>query len=143
MRSRYWFRRLLVVGGSVLVLIIGAQFAMSVLFAAALGPGPMARCDGREQFQPQLWQDSAAVHGPLRVRGCMVDDLRRSHRLRGLSRAEVVALLGEPPPTNYFREYDLVYWLGPERSPLGIDSEWLVIRVDETGLVVEDRLITD
>jgi hypothetical protein len=122
---------------------MGARLAASMLFAAVLGPGPMARCEGHREFRSSLWQDSAAVHGPRQLRGCMVDDLRRHHRLRGRTRAEVVALLGEPQPSGYFREFDLVYWLGPERSPLGIDSEWLVIRLDERGRVAEDRLVTD
>ena len=35
---------------------------------------------------------------------------------------------GVPPPTDYFREYDYAYWLGPERGLFSIDSEWLVVR---------------
>ncbi|WP_412069317.1 hypothetical protein [Rubrivirga sp. IMCC43871] len=42
----------------------------------------------------------------------MVDDLLRRHDLVGQSREEVVALLGEPEPTDYFAEYDLVLRLG-------------------------------
>jgi hypothetical protein len=44
-----------------------------------------------------------------------------------------VALLGEPPKTEYFKEFDLVYYLGPERGFMGIDSEWLVLKLG--GLV--------
>jgi hypothetical protein len=73
----------------------------------------------------------------------MVDDLRRRYPLKGRTRAEVVALLGEPRPTNYFTEYDLVYWLGPERGAISIDSEWLVLRLDKDGRIVEERLVTD
>ena len=143
MKYRPWLRRTLIIGGSVLALVVAARIAVPVLFATVLGPGPMARCDGQRQFEPARWQDSAAVYGPLAVRGCMVDDLRRRHRLRGRTRADVVALLGEPRPTNYFHEYDLVYWPGPERSLLGMDSEWLVIRLDASGRVAEDSQATD
>jgi hypothetical protein len=73
----------------------------------------------------------------------MVDDLLQHHRLRGLDRSGVVALLGEPPHTGYFREYDLVYWLGPERGLMSIDSEWLVMKFDPAGRVTEARLVTD
>jgi hypothetical protein len=55
----------------------------------------------------------------------------------------VVALLGEPRRTRYFRQYDLVYWLGPERGMISIDSEWLVLRLDKRGRVTEERLVTD
>ena len=143
MRGHRWLRDVLIAGAAMLALVAIGRLAVVALFAAALGPGPMARCDGHRTFRSSLWRDSAAVYGPLRLRGCMVDDLRRRHPLRGRTRAEVVALLGEPRPTGYFREYDLVYWLGPERSPLGIDSEWLVLRLDGAGRVGEDRLVTD
>ena len=73
----------------------------------------------------------------------MVDDLLRDVPLKGRTRAEVVALLGEPKPTSYFKEYDLVYWLGPERGLMSIDSEWLVIRLDSLGVVAQTDLVTD
>lgn len=63
--------------------------------------------------------------------------------LRGRSRAEIVALLGEPPKTSYFNEYDLVYWLGQKPGLVSIDSEWLVLRLDSMGRVSEYRLVTD
>jgi hypothetical protein len=108
-----------------------------------LGDGPMSRCPGHERFDSAAWQDSTLVFGPLAVRGCMVDNLLSKHRLSGQSRASVVALLGEPRPTNYFRDYDLVYWLGPERSLISVDSEWLVMRLDPSNRVTEVRLTTD
>ena len=63
--------------------------------------------------------------------------------IRGRSRGEIVALLGEPTTTDYFKDYDLVYWLGPERGLISIDSEWLVIRLDSLGRVSDFRLVTD
>ena len=104
---------------------------------------PMARCRGHRRFSQTQWSDSTLAYGPLAVRGCMVDDLLARQRLRGATRREVVAMLGEPPETPYFRDYDLVYWLGPERSLMSIDSEWLVFRLDATGRVAEHRLVTD
>jgi hypothetical protein len=52
-------------------------------------------------------------------------------------------MLGEPPPTSYFRQWDMVYWLGMERGFVSIDSEWLVIRLDQDGRVAESRIVTD
>jgi hypothetical protein len=103
---------------------------------------PMSRCDDRA-FTSAKWLDSTAAFGPKAIRGCLVDDLLRKHPLRGRSRSEVIALLGQPRRTDYFREYDLVYWLGPERSPISIDSEWLVVRFNSTGRVSQYGLITD
>jgi len=55
----------------------------------------------------------------------------------------VVDLLGEPPPTEYFKGWDLVYRLGMERGFISIDSEWLVLRLAPGGRVAEARLVTD
>jgi hypothetical protein len=47
-----------------------------------------------------------------------------------------------PPPSEYFREYDYVYWLGPERGFVSIDSEWLVVRCGG-DVVVSAQVVTD
>ncbi len=73
----------------------------------------------------------------------MADRLVAQRTLRGKTRVEVVALLGEPPPTEYFRNWDLVYWLGPERALFSIDCEWLVFRLDQTGRVADYRIVRD
>ena len=124
----------------VTVLVVGGMF---VLTSLAFGPGPEARCDGYERFQLKEWLDSTQVYGPLSIRGCMGDDLLATRDFHGRSRAAVVGFLGEPPRTGYFRDYDLVYWLGPERGPMSIDSEWLVFRLDSAQRVLEYRLVTD
>lgn len=143
MKRPRWVRRLAIASAAALALVALVYSGAVTVLSAAIGLEPMARCKGHQQFHPSLWQDSAAIYGPLQLRGCMVDDLRRRHRLRGLTREDVVELLGEPRPTGYFRDYDLVYWLGPERGAISIDSEWLVMRLDNNGRVVEERLVTD
>lgn len=97
----------------------------------------------RISFDASAWQDSAQVFSTKPVRIRMVDDLLERHDLLGMYREQVVALLGEPGPTDYFSDYDLVYWLGRERGFFSIDSEWLVVRLDEQGRVVEHRITTD
>ena len=72
----------------------------------------------------------------------MADGLLKSNALIGKRRQEIVALLGEPPATSYFSEWDMVYVLGPERGFISIDSEWLVLRL-EHGRVAEARLVRD
>ena len=57
--------------------------------------------------------------------------------------SEIISVLGTAPPTDYFREYDFVYWLGPERGLFGIDSEWLVLKYGADGRVTEYRIVTD
>lgn len=95
------------------------------------------------QFDPEAWQANRhrPLTGPPRID--MIDDLLERHELVGRPRATVVALLGEPEETDYFREYDMVYWLGPERGLISIDSEWLVLRLSGDGRVTERRVVSD
>ena len=73
----------------------------------------------------------------------MVDNLLAHRKLIGNSRQEILELLGEPEHTGYFKEYDMVYWLGPERSFISIDSESLVLKLDQAGRVSEYCILTD
>ena len=64
--------------------------------------------------------------------------------LDGRTRPEVVELLGPADDTSKWRDWDLVYHLGPERKGLfRIDSEWLVIRLDSRRAVVSYRIVAD
>jgi hypothetical protein len=100
----------------------------------------MRQAPGRA-FDTSVWQDEASIAKGARL--AMADRLLANGLLIGMSRAEVVGQLGEPPPTAYFSDWDLVYWLGPERGYMGIDSEWLVLRLDSDGRVAEQRIVTD
>jgi len=100
----------------------------------------------RLSFDSSVWKStpsSASLPGGA-TRQRMVDDLLWDHPLTGLTRTEVEAIIGTADTTAYFREYDMVYHLGPERGSLfPIDSEWLVIKLDAAGRVIEARLRTD
>ncbi len=73
----------------------------------------------------------------------MADRLMAHCDLKGMAKSEVIAMLGVPPTTGYFRDYDLVYYLGPERGWMGIDSEWLVLKLDGSGKVTQYRMPRD
>jgi hypothetical protein len=73
----------------------------------------------------------------------MADWLVGSGTLRGKTRQDVITLLGEPSDEGYFRKWDLVYWLGPERGYFSIDSEWLVLRLGRDDRVIECRIDRD
>jgi hypothetical protein len=140
MNPRKWVR--IAVGAFVVGLVVAA-FAFWQAYSRSRSQLSESRCDGHEKFVRSEWMDTTKAFGRLAVRGCMVDDLLSVHELVGLTRDSVVALIGEPPPTEYFKEFDLVYWLGPERGLIGIDSEWLVIRLDRQRRVSEAQLVTD
>lgn len=94
-----------------------------------------------QSFDRAAWQANATAESG--VRQAMADRLLARRTLVGKTRAEIVDLLGEPPPTEYFKEWDLVYRLGMERGFISIDSEWLVLRLGTDGRVAEARLLTD
>ena len=135
-------RNVVLAGG---IVAIGAVFYFWAwpVYSFATSPGPEDRCPGHERFDPIVWQDTVQVYSELAPRGCMVDDLLARYKLVGMMRGAVVRLLGEPQPTAYFRDFDLVYWLGPERGLFSIDSEWLVMKLDSTGTVTDAHLMTD
>jgi len=99
----------------------------------AMPPG--VAFDGQAwRSREQTWDDSAAR---------MADRLIAQSTLQGMTRSEVVSLLGTPPQTRYFSDWDLVYWLGPERGFFSIDSEWLVVRLDARQRVIDYRIVRD
>lgn len=93
-------------------------------------------------FDAEQWQVNASQRG-AKVRLAMADRIVARKMLRGKTRTQVRDMLGEPPRTDYFSDWDLVYWLGPERGFLGIDSEWLVVKLDRTGIVDEFEIVRD
>ncbi len=60
-----------------------------------------------------------------------------------MTREQVSAIIGEPDKTGYFKNWDMVYWLGPERGFISIDSEWLVFRLDELKRVTNYAIVRD
>lgn len=95
----------------------------------------------RRPFDATAWQGEKTMTNDVRIR--MVDDLLRRHNFRGMTREQVTAIVGESDKTEYFKEWDLVYWLGPERGFMSIDSEWLVFRLDSQKKVTDLRIMRD
>ena len=99
----------------------------------------------RRPFDSTLWQAHSKdddPEWPIRLR--MVDDLIASKALDGLTRREVESLLGRGDETDKWKDWGLVYWLGPERRGMfRIDSEWLVVQFGTEGRVAVYRLVGD
>jgi len=74
----------------------------------------------------------------------MADWLIAKSALHGLSKNQVLAMLGPETETKKFRsEFDAVYWLGNERGLMPIDSEWLGIKFDHSGMVSSATILRD
>jgi len=123
---------------------VGGAVGISLLSVGALVFQPVAdQYTHEEPFESAAWRrnDRSDAFWPARL--AMVDDVLERGILRGASRDSVERLLGPRDKTEYFRDWDLVYWLGPERDMFGIDSEWLVVRFGADGRVRDARILTD
>lgn len=127
------------------VLILFNLIIIAIAFGplvSLLGGGSIREWMSRRRFDPIAWQQARNnFTNSIRIR--MVDDLLSSYQLRGMSRQQVVSILGPPDQTEYKKAWDMVYWLGPERGFMSIDSEWLVIRLDDQEIVKDYAIETD
>jgi outer membrane protein assembly factor BamE (lipoprotein component of BamABCDE complex) len=99
----------------------------------------LAACTSTGEFDAERWKNADLT---TRERVEMVDALQRQHPLKGMTRSEIVRLLGEPTPTDKWDEWDIIYVLGPT-DYMPIDHEWLVIELDERGRVSRYRVTSD
>jgi hypothetical protein len=116
-------------------------FCVAAFLGVIFGSAVVEDYASRRSFDSGEWK-AENRRGADGIRVQMVDDLLRRHDLVGMRRAQLEELLGVPPPTDYFSEYDYVYWLGPERGAFSIDSEWLVVKCRQ-DLVVSAEVVTD
>jgi hypothetical protein len=67
------------------------------------------------------------------------------HVLHGRCEADIVKDLGASMDTPYFRSTgrDLIYVLGPESGLFAIDSEWLLIWLDDKRCFKRHKVVTD
>lgn len=96
-------------------------------------------------FDAAAWQRSwSELEEAPTVRQRMVEDVIGGV-LPGKSRQDIERLLGQSRQTPYFKETgrDLIYKLGPERGVFSIDSEWLLIWLDDRGRFRIAETVTD
>lgn len=100
--------------------------------------GKLTINESESHFSPEKWNQQKDK------RVWMVDDLIENYNLVGMNKEKIIELLGESPSTNYFKEpNNLVYWLGPERGFISIDSEWLIIWLNQNGIVINYEIMRD
>jgi len=127
--------------------LIVALSAVGLWVVAAVGSRLLDRVILDVDFDPMpfdaaVWKATPSEFSLDSVRLRMVDDFL-TMPVVGWSREQVEAALGKPDDTPYFRAYPMVYHLGQERHPFGLDSEWLVFSLDDNGVVTACRVLTD
>jgi hypothetical protein len=128
----------------VIPISVGLGFLLSYIsFLAYLFGGPVVNdYANRMPFDALKWQNEELVNSTNPIRTRMVDDLLKKYNLVGMPKVKLNDLLGTPSKTSYFSDYDYVYWLGPERGFISIDSEWLAIKFEDDR-VIEARIVRD
>jgi len=123
-----------------------AAFAAFIVLANVL-PSPLPGGSYDRQFDRQVWLDPESanyISGDITPRQKMLAEVVK--KLPGLHRSEIENMLGPSLDTAYFQSTgrDLIYITGPERGSLfGMDSEWLLIWLDENGIYKRHAVVTD
>jgi hypothetical protein len=123
-----------------------AAFAAFMVLANVL-PSQLPSGSYDRQFGREAWLDPESanhISGDITPRQKMLAEVVK--KLPGLRRSEIENMLGPTLDTAYFQSTgrDLIYITGPERDSLfGIDSEWLLIWLDENGIYKRHAVVTD
>lgn len=113
--------------------------AIFIVFLIIGCAGPPT-AEGCREFDREAWIEANTRE---KIRAPLADKLVANCKMRGMTREQIAQMLGKPEKTNYFKSYDLVYVLGPERGFFSIDYEWLVFKLDPDGRVAHYQIVTD
>ena len=92
----------------------------------------------KSKFTTDKWLENESE------RTFMIDNLLKNHPLEGKTQQEIIAMLGDNIEMNYFQdENNIVYYLGDERGLISVDSEWLIIHIDDNEVVDKVEVVTD
>jgi hypothetical protein len=123
-----------------------SAFALFLLLGRIL-PSALPSGSYISDFDQSVWMDPKSVEyvpNDITPRQKMLASVVA--KLPGTSRTQIEQALGPSLETPYFVSTgrDLIYLLGPERDSLfGIDSEWLLIWVDEKGTFERYEIAND
>jgi len=111
--------------GSTLALI-GVLLSSFILWFILFGRYQVRPFDSAS-WKAAAWKTDIGQHRDIRLR--MIDDLLHRYNLVGMSRTQIVDLLGYPNPNESKQtSSEIYYYLGPERGFISIDDEWLDIK---------------
>ena len=100
------------------------------------------------RFDSIVWQNENSIKPDkdlISEREKMLKDLVENV-LPGKTGDEIENLLGKSLETSYFTsiEKDFIYYMGPERDHyMNVDSEWLLVWLDESGRFKKYKLMND
>lgn len=110
-------------------------------------PGSLPSGSHLARFDRSVWFDPASteyVEGDITPRQKMLAEIVAG--LPGHNRQELEKMLGSSLETSHFQSSgrDLIYVTGPQRDSLfAMDSEWLLIWLDDTGKFARYEIVND
>ncbi len=129
------------------IALAGIAACAATLVLGSLLPNSLPSGSYDKTFDRSAWLDPASasyVKGDITPRQKMLADV--VSKLPGQSRSTLEMMLGPSLDTGYFKESgrDLIYIMGPQRDAVfAIDSEWLLIWLDENGIYKHHAIATD
>jgi hypothetical protein len=117
------------------------------LVASHFIPGSLPSGSHLSAFDRSIWLDPESaeyIEGDITPRQKMLGEVVAS--LPGRNRQELEQMLGPSLETGYFQSSgrDLIYVTGPQRdSFVVIDSEWLLLWLDDTGRFERYAIVSD
>ena len=118
------------------------------IFIAYLNTSNLPKGSDLKKFDSIIWQNESSIQPDknfISEREKMLEDLVENILPRK-NKNEIEKLLGKPLKTPYFSssDKDLIYYLGPERDNyMNIDSEWLLIWLDEANKFQKYKVVND
>ena len=98
-----------------------------------------------KSFDEKLWKDRKSTKKNEWTRSDrqkMIGDVL--DLIKNKNRTQIIQMLGDGNKSMEFNETrNLLYLLGPEGGPFGIDSEWLLIYFDKNGNFESSHVQTD
>ena len=121
---------------------------LSIIVYFFLGYSKLPHGSDLRKFDSDTWKKASSPNhnsNLISEREKMLKDLI-NNILPDKNRDEIEQLLGASLETSYFKsiDKDLIYYLGPERNGfMNIDSEWLLIWLDESNKFKRYKIIDD
>lgn len=125
-RMKPWLLVLATAGVSLAILWPIAAYVWSL--KSALHSFDIER--GSESFDSDEWKRQGTLGDTYRWSA--LDDLIVKHNLIGMSKDEIIALLGEPDRGPLGSSHELDYYLAPQ---FPVDDYWFILELDEDGFV--------
>ncbi len=143
----YWYRGSFFINkyislGLLIFTILGVIFSDSVYHAVNKRVIKYAQAPegNRFPFISERWKQANPNNQNDNTRQMICDDFLHKHNLLGKSRNDILNLLGGSDSTTDFPGWDMKYSIGENQGSFNV--EWLVIRLNENGMVDKYSIVS-